>query len=254
MSNFEVDYRRTHGVHEFEMADGMPVTVLSAPTWEAYANMLVDLPDTQGYIVSPELMTSPVPLDQAANMPAQIAMRAEVVRELSRNHPYARLLLGTARFTEASKKPFNGVAAYMHGQEIGWQGKQFGVLGEWEYFEPARSQTRAFDIATHGLLICAELMRAGARGQRNSPSKGYAERAAESIPPSVRSLVVVSCWGVPSEPLGPVPDSPEERYKQALERSAEAIFSNYLIDEIIVADRAIVGHGVEPFNAHFKRA
>lgn len=256
---FVVDYRRVHGVHEFEMRDGMPVTVLSAPTWEEYEAALTELPDTQGYIVSPEIMTSPVPLDQISSMRIDIKERDEIVREASKKHPYARLLLGTARYPNIygdDQKPYNGVTAYMQGQEIGWQGKKEGSWGEWEYLRSAAGiESRAFAIPSHGLLVCAELMFAAARGISNNPEEGYAPQAAEMIPPSVESVVMMSCWGVPFEYHEEYPIPPEDRYRDVLEQGVRMIFECYgRVEEIIVADRAIVGHGVEPFNAHFKRA
>lgn len=253
--NFEVDYRRAHGVHEFELRDGMPVTVLSLPTWEEYVDTLAGLPDTQGYIASPELITSPVRLEQISDMKTEIEARAETVRELSRNHSYARLLLGTARFTNDNPKPFNGVTAFMSGQEIGWQGKAEGSWGEWEHVQSAMGVPgEALSIKEHRLLVCAELIAAAARGIRSNPEDGYAPRAAEMIPPSARSLVVMACWGVPFDHHQGYLIAPEDRYRDALERCVSMIFERfYRVEEVVVADRAIVGHGVEPFNAHFRR-
>lgn len=246
MANFDVRYERSHGIHEFETRDDMPVTGLSYPTWEEFADALEQLPDVQGYIVGPELITSPVPLDLIQAMKDTVESRIEHVRNDSARRAWARTVFGTPQYVEKSL-PQNAALAVFAGNIIGKHTKlepsfsEAGLLG----VDLNDHVTEAFDIPQHGAILCSDLMQAAVC----SP---YPERANELIKPSVKTLIALSCWGVPTTYT--VQGTQEEHCRSALESSVGYIFGGYpSIDEIIMVDRAIPGTNMEPFNAHFTR-
>lgn len=262
MSTGEVDcitrFERSHDVHVFRAMDGMEITGISVPSWEEFEATLADLPLTDGYITSPELITSPVTLDEIPGMRSVIEERTEWVREESRRHPMARILLGTATFGPGGQMPRNSVVAFVDGQEVGRQHKIQGSWGENKFFQSSGDSEEngvAVDITGHRLLICFDLIEAAnsASATTRPLSEGVRARANRIIPSSARTIIAVSCWGVP--PLdGLNQDQTETICASALNRSAHGVFLHFpRLEEIIIVDRAIPEVGTRPFNAHIKR-
>lgn len=195
----EVRYERTHGLHEFEMVDGTPLRSISVPTWEQYLEKLSELPEKNGYIVSPELITSPYPLAEVPARQTQIKARTEQVRWLSEWQPTVTVLLGTATFTGA--KPRNSMVAFQEGQRTGEQYK--GVAFYEEEAKVFESDTefsaRVLDNPTHSLLICSDLIQVAGQAygrMRHDPESENPELE-KRISSQATSLILAACWGLP---------------------------------------------------------
>ncbi len=260
--SISVRYVREHGVHQFQAANGTQVTGISEPSWEAFETALDELPvNTDGYIVTPELMTSPVPLDQVAGMQASIEERTEWVREVSVRHPWARILLGTATFDPAEELPRSSVLAFCDGKEIGRQHKIGAVRGEHEHFHndwDIEKPDTAVDINSQRLLICSDMAAAATIGfLAEKPDFAFMrERKDRIIPPAARTLIAVNCWAIPrsQREITVSPRVIEKVCQELLNGSVRKIFDSFpALKEIITVDRAIPELGTRPFNAHFKR-
>lgn len=257
--HFTARVEREHGVHEFTLRDGMTVTGISAPTWEEYAAAIESLPvPTDGYVVSSEFITAPVPLEEIAGQHRQINERLAWVRSMSEHRPWTRFLVGTAQFSEFDPRPTNSVVALFAGKQIGQQHKKGGSWGESEYLDISFDHTdlRAVDIPAHGVIVSAELAEAAAanlyvgRRQRSESSRRRHERL---IPPQTRSLIAVSCWGVPPV-ANMTPEALEIKCATVLAQSVDHIFAYYPnVAEIVMVDRAIPEFGIQPFNFHAQR-
>lgn len=259
--SISVRYVREHGVHQFQAANGTQVTGISEPSWEAFETALDELPTTDGYITTPELTTSPVPLDRVADMRATIEDRTEWVREVSVRHPWARILLGTATFDPAEELPRSSILAFSDGKEIGRQHKIGAAQGEGDYFlydwDIGKLNT-AVDNNSHRVLICADMAEAAAAAViANQPNFAHRrERADRIISPEARTLIAVTNWVVrkSEKPLNVTPRVIENICQKSLDAVTRTIFGSYpAVREIIMIDRAIPELGTRPFNAHFKR-
>ncbi len=256
-----IRYVREHGVHQFGAVNGVEVTGISVPTWEDFETALDELPPTDGYIVSPELITSPVPLDQVAGMQKTIEERTEWVRDISARHRWARILLGTATFDPVEELPRNSVLSLFGGNEIGRQHKIGAAQGEGTYFHydwNLEKPGRALDIDSQRLLICADMAEAaGAAVLASQPNFGHRrERADRIIPPAARTIIAVNCWAVPisDRRITASPRVIENVCQKSLDGVTRTIFASFpALRELIMVDRAIPELGTRPFNAHFKR-
>ncbi len=256
-----VRYVREHGVHQFRAANGMQVTGISEPTWEDFEAVLDGLPPTDGYIISPELITSPVPLDQVAGMQKTIEDRTEWVREISERHPWARVLLGTATFDPVEKLPRSSVLAFSGGKEIGRQHKISAVRGEHELFHndwDIEKPDTAVDNDSQRLLICSDMAAAATIGflAEKPDYAAISERKDRIISPAARTLIAVNCWAVPisEREITVSPRAIESACQGLLDDTTRKIFDSFPgLKEIITVDRAIPDLGTRPFNAHFKR-
>lgn len=76
--SYEIDYRRSPGLHRFDLADGTPLDAIAVSTWEEFERIFTKLEPISGYIVSPELITSPVPIDQIKQMRVTIEERTKL--------------------------------------------------------------------------------------------------------------------------------------------------------------------------------
>ncbi len=249
-------YERTHGVHNFTMRDKTLLTAISAPNWPEYIEALESLPDTKGYVVSPELITATGPLELIPRNVDVISSRGHRIEAVSRSMPGVIMLVGTATF--GKPKPCVSVVTYESGLKVGQQDKKItfskkekGVFG----FDDQQSAT--LNTIGKSLLICADLI--GAAGNANVAQK-YNDKTAQEklerfISPAITSLILVSCWGVPHPHHNEGMMTREERYRGTLERCVVAVMKSCLnLQEIIMVDRAIPASGTQPYNAHFKRA
>ncbi len=254
----ETRFERQHGVHQFTTYDGMPVTGISVPTWEEFEATLDALPTTDGYIVSPELITSPVPLEQIAYMQDAVDNRSTWVRDMSRRHPWARIVLGTAVFDEWDVRPTNSTVAYMSGEEVGRYDKQGASWGEGEYLRIGFNSpsTGVFANQHHRQLICSDLISAAAYSGVAAGDDAHDSTISKRdklIPANGQVAIVSSCWGVP--PFSDMPaEETDKRCANVLEQSLAEIFRYrpYLV-EVIMIDRAIPEVGIQPFNLHARR-
>lgn len=252
----EVRVEREHGIHQYETLDGMQVTGISAPSWEDCEAALQTLPTTDGYVVTPELITSPVPLDEIASLHAEVLQRIRTVREISQRHLWTRFLLGTALFNEFEPRPTNSVVALMTGREIGRQHKRGASWGEAEHLHVSYDHVdgRAVDKPSHSVLVCAELGAAAALGPPDIRQRTHARvKADQLIPPETRTIIAMSCWGVPRHE-GDTPEVVEAICGDVLGHAVTNIFEFYPnVQELIMVDRAIPEIGTQPFNFHAQR-
>lgn len=242
---------REHGVHRFESHDGVPVTSISAPTWEEFEAALSSLPETEGYIVSPELITSPSRLEDIHSMQDEIGRRQQRVAELSNNFPWGSIVLGTATFEPGSV--YNSAVRYRQGSILGQYNKQhFATSQEGQIFSRASSETDVFDRDSHSLIICSDLILAGARAGRLFKSPNSNGSLPSLVEPGTKTLLVSSCWGTPLP--GMSLDQLDEQAGRTLNRCAEALLNGVPgLEKIIVTDRAIPETGLAPFNAVFEK-
>ena len=256
----ETHFERCHGVHQYVTNDGMPITGISEPTWEKFAATLDDLPTTDGYIISPELITSPVPLAEIAAVRTDIEERAAWVQEVSNRHPWARLLLGTATFEDQESRPYNSVVAYMGGREIGRQHKVAGAMGEGVYMRVGfdLADMKALSLPQHHMMLCADIIQAAGHGAAIAGDTdvlpAVIQRYYNLIPAAARTVIVSSCWGVPPKETTETTVLETKCFK-VLTNCVETVLDTYPgVEEVIVIDRAIPEFGLEPFNARFQRA
>jgi hypothetical protein len=250
----EAEYRRYHGVHEFELNDGTTVTSLSFPSWEEYIMALSHLPPTEGYIVSPELITSTVDFPEILSMQEQIDDRVEQVRVISENHPKATLILGAA--TVDGKGTRRNSLIVINSGSIGGSIDKRGIMWPMEgaVFERSLRPQAPLRKVGHAALICGDIQSAAAWGRvQGNPQFKLLE-------PNSEVVLVGSCWAYPVAEYFPgmrpsgtgVGDG---RYKPPLETVIRRLFSAFpLLKDVVMSDRTIPGvSGTPPYNAHFKR-
>ncbi len=255
---FEVEYHRDYGIFEHETVDGTPVKIVSSRSWEEFSVQVRTVSENiDGYIISPELMTSPVELDHVPKMKDTIRDRLVDIRNFSRRSPWARFVIGSALFE--GDTIYNGAQAFQHSQDVGRQYKRYFVGSEEQavFATAGEEPGEVFVDPDHGLLLCSDIILAAGASITNrlqGTHGSYSERMKSIIDPQVRSLFVSACWGVPYEYHDDDKMTPEHRYQDMLERCVSQILDSYInVDEVIVADRAVEATGVAPFNAHFVR-
>lgn len=238
------DYRPEAGEHVFTTSDSVRVTAIAHPTWERFRDTAVNLPPTEGYIISPELITSIYPLDQIRDYYAQIIERVETVTELSEQHPKALILLGTATVDEEGVMR-NSLAAISQGRVEGYIDKR-GILSfsEAEVFSTKRREQATLLSLGHSALVCSDIMSVGWR-------RGLVSSTTET-------LLISSCWAVPQFETPNAPTSHEERFKKPLETTVSGLFRALpRLREVIIVDRALITDEtdvkVTQFTGHFSR-
>jgi len=243
--SFEAKYVREYGVHQFEAIDGTPITAISEPGWPKFCESFASLPQTGGYIVSPELITDPDKVLEIPEHKDEILDDIECAKEMSALQPHAYILLGTATFDNPfAQKPRNSLLILHRGKEVGRVNKRFLLSSsEQEVFEGDVSEapTRLPKLG-HAAIICSDLLMPSRYGM---DSYGF-------INPVARTLLVSSKWASPLIDGMKVTD---ERFKNPLEIQVGQFFESFPnLQEIIMVDRAASETGLQPFNAHFKRA
>ena len=241
-TNIHARYERTHGVHSFTTTDKTSVTVISKPSWEEYYDSLQALPrDTTGYVVSPELITTPA-VAPIGTLLEQAYKRTQLVREVSTRLPDATLLLGTA-YANFSKL-YNSALHIENGTVKKRHNKFHLTLPERGFFQPPPLPERVTVSKDIGTLICADLIADAWSNER------YFNTASRSS--VVKRLFVLACWGVPTS--FSESDDHASQCNDTLTRGVTNIFKKYPeVQEIIMADRALPDTGIAPYNAHFTR-
>lgn len=244
--SFESDYRREYGVHSFELKDGTQVSALSFPNWEDFYQQLIDLPETKGYVVSPELITSPSPLNEIRSQKEEIVNRTNSVAEVSAQHPDAMFLLGSASF-DSSDNMRNSIVVIQNGSILGHidkRGKMWATEAR-EFSRDIRQQAELMNLG-HSALVCSDLIIEQAHTYPNRSPYKFINKDTETI-------LLSSCWAVPQYDDLPHPTSADERFKKPLEFDVQQLFNRYPhLREIVMVDRAIPEVGNEPYTAHFK--
>jgi hypothetical protein len=242
----EIDYKRSPGLHRFDLVDGTPLDAIAVSTWEEFERIFTELEPTNGYIISPELITSPVPIDQIKKMRATIEERIKLTQELALNHPEALVLLGSASFNEEGIAR-NSLVVIGNGEIKGHIDKR-AVVGEEEFIhfsrEP-RPQATLLHLG-HSALICSDLISAFVQSR-------YPYRVKHSlIHPAATSLIVSSCWATPQDKSKLAPPLEDQRFKVPLERIVKGLLANHPnLREVIIVDRQGPVKTIPPYTGHF---
>lgn len=241
---FEAEYVREHGAHEFYAVDGTPIWAVSVPDLPSLCKVFVRLPQTHGYIVTPELITGPQRVQDIPSNKEQILNDLEIAKEMSAQQPNAHLFIGTPTFDNPfSKKPRNSLLIFKKGKEVGRVNKRYILSqAEQEVFESDIAEAPALlPTLGHAAIICSDLLMPNRFGNE---SYGF-------IAPSTKTLIVASKW---ASPLVDRMEITDERFKNPLETQVQTFFERFPnLLEIIMVDRSSEETGLKPFNAHFKR-
>lgn len=247
--SYDARYERRPDVYEFATHDGIPVHAVALPTWEETEAALAQATPLRGYVLTTELITSPYPLEEIPRHLDQVEQRVDRTVELSRLHPEATILLGTVT-TDASGTLRNSLAIIRNGEVTGHTDKR-GVMwpDEAAIFMGTRREQASLGVGRTA-LICSDLITAAADGRHAAhPSDGHA-----LLLDDTQTLLVSSCWAVPRFRGLFTPDSDDERYRRALERTISELFAGHPnLREVIMADRAIPDSPVAPYTAVFRR-
>jgi hypothetical protein len=245
-ASYSANYRRSEGTHRFTTVDGVPVTAVTAADWDGFVGQLEDLPRTNGYIVTPELMTATGELSEIRSQQSQIRRRLETVWDISRRHPDALVLLGSPTFDEGDLVR-NSLIAIRNGRNRGFIDKQGQLWPEEEaVFSTEQRRQAKLLHRRHGALVCSDLIDASIGTLSDSAG----------LPLKTRTLLVSSQWAAPrSEKLGIQPTtSYEERFGGALTTTMDSLFARHPhLEEVIMVDRSEEGSGDIPFTAQFAR-
>ena len=249
MNGYEAHYDRDPGVYHYSTEGGMPVYALALPTWEELEQSLGELSPMNGYVVTPELITLPVAVEEIDGMAREIEDRIAKTIELSQLHPDATILLGTPTIDEAGVIR-NSLAIVSRGELVGYIDKR-GIAWEEEARVFSRSpRSQASLEAGYAALICSDIITAAACGRFTKAQTD----SRNLLGAEAKTLVVSSCWAVPRYEDLFVSATDERRYSEALERSVSDLFMAYPeLQEVIMVDRATTDSSVLPYTGHFKR-
>lgn len=256
-------YARAYGKHDFVAIGGKIVSVLSQPTWEEFWEQLSSGPSLGHIALSPELMTSPVPLDEIPSQRAEIMARVNQVKELSHDHPHTTIVLGTAAFDPKADKPANSLVFIQQGEVVAQRNKTYS-LSPWEKRIFTMQQARHRDTIHPYLaaLVCSDIL-----GETTDislyPNSALAARSdnptpQQLVPDNAEIVLFSTCWAIPliDDPAIDAIMSRETRFKSQLEGRIRRLFcARPLLKEVIVADRLASISGVSaPYNGRFTRA
>lgn len=246
---FTSDYRRESGIHDFYAHDGTAVTSLSAANWEEFSDLLASTEPRSGYYITPELITTPLPLEEIPDSLPLAGERVEAVVSLSRQHPDATILLGTPSVDDAGTVR-NSLAVIKDGELRGHIDKRGTMWPEESrlFSRELRSQNPLINVG-HAVVICSDVVSTYMAADRPDSSR--------RLPETVNTLLVSSTWAIPrSEAFGVAsPHPPEERFRGTLERAVTSLFKAYpSLSRVIFTDRTPQGGTTRPFNAQFEHA
>jgi hypothetical protein len=241
---FEARYDRSIGVHDYMTQDGTAVTAVAQPNWETFVNAFRDLSPTEGYIISPELITAPADLADIKGQQTEIEDRVETMREMSVAQPDATILLGTpSRDNKGLLR--NSLVVIRNGNLDGHIDKQGPMWPDEAELFSRRVRPQATLIgAGHAAVICSDMITASVLGPAlYSPAHSNTE-----------TMLVSSMWAIPRLKGPDTPAAHEVRFKTALEKTVGMLMLiRPNLREVIMVDRAVQGSTVQPFSAHFKR-
>lgn len=271
VSTVEFGFRRSFGRHDFTTSGGKSITVISEPTWEEFWETTSSATDLGQIVVSPELMTSPVQLDQVDASQRLIERRVAQVSELSRSRAGTTFALGSATFKNRSGRPANSVLFIKDGELIGQTNKAWSLsILEKKYFT-LRPYSRSARLASKIVsLVCSDII--GERYASQPPVKdqnpviGYREALLigsdyhcpdKKVKAQTETVLLSSCWAVPLSKLFETdpPAIKDARYRRQLEISLASLFRmRPALLDVIIADRSIGDSSEQlPFIGQFRR-
>jgi hypothetical protein len=253
-TELNIEYRREHGVHAFETHAGTSVTAVSAPSWQETLGALQDMPETDGYIMTPELITcAGVSLNELADAQTTVVERTAQAQEVSTKHPKAVFGLGTVAY--AALGVTNRLAFIQNGEPVSAIDKSYLTYGEMPYFLPMGTDAKRWsNNAAVRFAICSEMIGVWLGTDRRT---GARVKESNVLDDATETLLASTCWAVPMaknmEQFILISD--EERYTGQLQSVVGGIFTSHPnLQEVIMTDRRPHGGTVEPLNAHFRRA
>jgi hypothetical protein len=260
---FDANYARAYGQHDFVALSGEVVSVLSDPTWEDFYGRLESSARLGEFVLSPELITSPLGLEDIPAKQADIEGRVAEVRQLSRQRPDTTIVLGTPTFNNLSGRPANSLVFIAGGDIVAQANKSFSFYpAEKRVFTLQSAPTsRAIDRKIAG-IICSDILGEGYKTEygmtllvegSDEPNPG------SKITADTETVLLSACWAIPLAkdvlPGAGSSTTHEDRFRWQLENRIASLFRhNPTLREVIVADRLPAGSEVEaPYNGHFTR-
>jgi hypothetical protein len=247
---FGTRYERAPGIHTFITLDETPVTAIAVPTWQEFQESLGTLQGVEGYVVSPELITSSqVPIPEISDQRDQIETRINSVLDFSADHPDAMFLLGSATF-DSDDLMRNSLVVIRKGSIEGYIDKRAAMWsGEGKIFT-AQPRTQAkLLILGHSAIVCSDIISAATYGRY--PDDALGKRL---IDPRAETLFVSACWAVPQGSNVYAKPLDDSRFKVPLEKRIGQLFEYYPeLKEVIMVDRQGPVKTVAPYTAHFTK-
>lgn len=259
----QVDYARAYGSHDFTVAHGEVVSVLSEASWEAFSDRLISAPAPGNIALSPELITSPMPLEEIPDHRDVIEARIEEAKEASTRFPATTVILGSATFNNSTGRPANSQLFIRDGIVRAQNNKRFSINPDEKKIFTLRQAESLPQSITGRLagLVCSDILGASAGG--NPMTLGLLYEGSDETSPlpiadeAADTFLMSGCWAVPvvSDPALDRIINREDRFRFALEGSMARLFRNYPnLQDVVVADRLAPDSGVDlPYNAHFAR-
>jgi len=232
--NHTIAFERSYGVRHITVPTGDVVTAISQPDWPSFEQALGALatdPGRGNLIMTPELMTSAdVTPDMGTTAITElVGGRIEAAREMTRQLPGSRLLLGSAMLEPDEPRPYNCVLFLEDGAEVGRTYKASPAnMHEIKGF--ALKKVTRQPARTVANILCSDIL--------HLPKVG----------PGVKTMLVSGCWGVGMQET--LSKLPEELHMELLQEAAENIFTwRSQVDTIVMADRVPIGsHFTGPLN------
>lgn len=242
----EERYFRSTGVFRAGFESGVEIVGVSANSWEVYWENLRQISPADKYVASPELITcAGMSFESLVNSKDLINQRIDNVVDLSNNFSNSYFLLGTPLFV--NEKPRNSVLVIKSGEIVGITNKRHGATDEENsFFEMIPEEAPLFlPEANVGVVICSDFglasLYAGCDPEtidevlRISSRNNLIGKSVSILPEGVKSLLLVSCWGVGSRYVEA--GEQDQYYKNQLMSIAWRVMRNSEVRELIVVDR-----------------
>jgi len=231
------------------LADGTPITLVSAPTWGNFSDQLSQVADG-GYVVSPELITTATKPEYLTEPNKAIYLpRINSVCEWSKNHRSSTVLLGSPH--EEQTIAFNSLLVVKNGKVTGAVHKAELASGDEEYYVSDEStRTGLAQNPLHQIAVCADIANIA---NRLSGRIGTSRANAVLLQPTTESLIVASCISAPIKSLSQ--KEFDKIFGNLMRQFAATIFKHTeVLKDIVLCDRIPRGTEIHrPFNAHFRR-
>jgi hypothetical protein len=256
----ETNYSRSYGQHDYQIAGGDVVSVVSQPSWEEFREQIHGSQSLGTIALSPELITSPMPLELIPGSRQLIEGRIEEIRQLSGDLPDTTFALGTPTFDNEFGRPANSLLFMKHGELVARRNKTFTMYPlEKSIFTmkpPNGLQAPEGHLAA---LVCSDLLSAGSSPSLiKSLARDSDNRSPElDVKGSAETALITSCWAIPmiNDPRLDEVLPREDRFRIQLENRVRALFTRYpSLRDVVISDRTVPVSGVDdPFNCHFVR-
>lgn len=258
---------------------GNEISIISASCFEDFVASLVQAPDSNKIILSPELITATgINFAELNLYKNEIEQRIFQILKISESLPSARIILGTPLWDSESPKPSNVVLLIQNGKIIQKTKKITNAdLEEFETFDfiPDNESQNSVNTKT-GILICSDLANAGAvrtfdfnnpkmkdlMGRMGKPWILQYSDMPKFIDPNWNTIFVPTIWGAGGNVKWADRSEPNEYYKDALITAVARVFKNFPnVQDIIVCDmnwpedETCKGKvATKPLNYHFRRS